>query len=319
VSGAVAIVNPRAGGGRGAKRWPAYEAAIGSKLGAIETLWTERPNHATELARQALRGGADLVIAVGGDGSVNEVVNGFFEDGIRLAPRARLAYVPFGTGGDLQRSLHLPTEPGAVAEALAGGGGFALDLARAKLLSHEGEPVERYFLNLLSFGMGGDVSIKAKKCFLTNLHGKAAFLYATFVVFCRYQGKTVRIRLDDGPSKEFFITNIAVGNGRYHGGGMLPCPGADLDDGLLEVTCIQKLTMWELIRDIGMLYSGDVYKHPKVERFAARKIVAESDDVTRIEVDGEALGRLLLEVQVMAGAIELAVPKGFAARSKRDE
>ena len=277
----------------------------------MATLWTQRPNHATELTREALRGGANLVIAVGGDGSVNEVVNGFFDKGVRVGAKARLAYVPFGTGGDLQRSLQLPTEPAAVADALAGGHVFPMDLAHAKLLSHEGGPIERYFVNLLSFGMGGDVSIHAKNNFLTNWGGQTAFFYATFAVFLGYRGKTVRIRLDDDPAREFFITNIAVGNGRYHGGGMLPCPGADLDDGLLEVTCIRKLTMWELIRDIRMLYSGKVYEHAKVERFAARKIVAESEDTTRIEVDGEALGRLPLEVNVLPAAIELAVPRGF--------
>lgn len=308
----VAIVNPRAGGGRGAKRWPSYEAAIRARLGEFETLWTERPNHATELARQALQSGAELVIAVGGDGSVNEVVNGFFDNGRPLENPARLGYVPFGTGGDLQRSLQLPVEPEAVADALAGGRTFPMDLAQAKLVSHEGKPVERYFVNLLSFGMGGDVSIHAKNNFLTRWGGQAAFFYATFAVFLGYRGKTVRLRVDEEPARELFITNIAVGNGRYHGGGMLPCPGAALDDGLLEVTCIRKLTMFELIRDIRMLYSGDVYKHAKVERFAAHKVVAESDDTTRIEVDGEALGCLPLEVAVLPQAIELIVPKGFS-------
>ncbi len=309
---AFAIVNPKAGGGRGAKRWPAFEAAISARLGNLETLWTERPNHAAELARQALEQGADIVIAVGGDGSVNEVVNGFFQQGRPVNPSARLAYVPFGTGGDLQRTLALPTKPEAVAASLAEGAVFPMDLAYARLISHEGRPVERYFVNLLSFGMGGDVSILAKNCFLTRWGGQAAFLYATFMVFLRYRGKTVRLELDDEPAREFFITNIAVGNGRYHGGGMLPCPGADIDDGLLEVTCIRKLTMWELIRDIRMLYSGDVYRHPKVERFAARRLRAESKDTARIEVDGEALGRLPLEISVLPQAIELIVPQGFS-------
>lgn len=311
----VAIVNPRAGGGRGARRWPAFEAAIRARLGAVETLWTERPNHATELARQAVAGGAELVIAVGGDGSVNEVVNGLFQDGRPLREDVRLGYVPFGTGGDLQRSLRLPTEPGLVAEALAAGHVWRMDLAMARLTGHDGRPVERYFVNLLSFGMGGDVSIHAKQNFLTRWGGQAAFLYATFAVFLGYRGKRVRLRLDDeAQARECFITNIAVGNGRYHGGGMYPCPGADLDDGLLEVTVIGYLSMWELIRDIRMLYSGKVYEHPKVERFAARRLGAESDEVTRMEVDGEALGRLPLDVSVLPGALRLAVPKGFEVK-----
>ena len=88
-------------------------------------------------------------------------------------------------------------------------------------------------------------------------------------------------------------------------------PGAALDDGLLEVTVIGYLSMWELIRDIRMLYTGRVYEHPKVERFAVRRLRAESEDLTRMEVDGEALGRLPLEVEVLPGALRLAVPAGF--------
>ena len=219
MSRVVAIVNPRAGGGRGARRWPAVEAAIKARLGAVETLWTERPDHATELARRAIDNGAELVIAVGGDGSVNEVVNGFFRDGKPIGEGVRLGYIPFGTGGDLQRCLKLPTEPEAAAAALASGASRSLDLARARLVGQQGEPVERYFINLLSFGWAA-MAIKAKRCFLTRWHGKAAFLYATFAVFLGYRGKRVRLRLDGADEgREFFITNVAVGNGRYHGGG----------------------------------------------------------------------------------------------------
>jgi YegS/Rv2252/BmrU family lipid kinase len=305
---AVAILNPRAAGGRTARRWPEFAAAIQGRLGALTTLETERPGHATELARRALEDGADTLIAVGGDGTINEVVNGFFADDKPVREEARLGYVPMGTGGDFQRTVQLPTEPAAVAETLAAGRVWPIDVGKIRLVGHDSAPVERYFVNLASFGMGGDVSIKAKNCWATRYDGKLAFLWATFAVFFQYGGKTVRLRLDDSPEQRTFtVTNVAIGNGRYHGGGMHPCPLAKLDDGLLEVTTIDRLNWFELIRDIRVLYSDNLYVHPKTRHFRAKRIVAESDEITRVEVDGEALGRLPLEATVLPQALPLVV------------
>ena len=306
---AVAILNPRAAGGKTARWWPRYASVIAGRLGGLETLRTERPGHATELARLALESGVETVIAVGGDGTVNEVVNGFFADDKPVRAGARLGYIPMGTGGDFQRTVQLPTDPQAAADCLAGGKVWPIDVGKIRLTGHDGEPVERYFVNLASFGMGGDVSIKAKNCWATKIHGKLAFLWATFAVFFQYGGKTVSLRLDDGAEQTFTITNIALGNGRYHGGGMHPCPLGKLDDGLLEVTTIDRLSMFELIRDIRVLYSENLYVHPKTKHFRARKVVAESEEITRIEVDGEALGRLPLEATVLPRALGLIVPQ----------
>ena len=286
------------------RRWPEYEAAISAQAD-VTTLLTERPNHATEYARGAARY-ADVVVAVGGDGTINEVVNGLLT---AESCGAKLAYIPMGTGGDFQRTVRLPVKPSEVAEVITSGQVYDIDAARARLVGHDGDAVERYFINLTSFGMGGDVSVRAKN-FLSPLSGQLAFLYATFAVFLRYRGKTVRLRLDDDPTEhEFFITNVAVGNGGYHGGGMHPCPRAVLNDGQLEVTAIERLNMFELIRDIRILYSDDVYQHPKTHHFRASRVVAESDEIVRVEVDGEAIGRLPMEITALPRALRLLVPR----------
>jgi len=286
------------------RRWPEYAAAIG-ELAKLDSHVTERPNHATELARGAARY-ADVVVAVGGDGTINEVVNGLLT---AEGNTAKLAYIPMGTGGDFQRSVQLPLKPAEVAQVVTSGQVYSIDAARARLLGHGGDAVERYFINLTSFGMGGDVSVRAKN-FLSPLSGKLAFLYATFAVFLGYRGKTVRLKFDEDPREhEFFITNVAVGNGRYHGGGMHPCPRAVLNDGQLEVTPIERLSMFELIRDIRVLYSDNVYVHPKAHHFRASRVVAESSDIVRVEVDGEAIGRLPMEITVLPRALGLLVPR----------
>ena len=302
---AVAVLNPQAGGGRARRKRAELERLLGEEIGQPEMLLTERPGHASALTRQALAAGADLVIAVGGDGTLNEVVNGFFDGGRAVNPAAALAVVPIGTGGDFQRTARLPTDIGEAVSRIARGKRRPIDAARLRLVGHDGRPVERWFVNLASFGMGGEVSIHAKRNFLTRVSGTAAFLWATFCVFLRYSGKTVRLALDDRPAEEFAVTNAAIGNGEYHGGGMRPCPRARLDSGELEVTVIDRLTMYEFLRSIPVLYSDDIYSHPKAHRFRARRIVAESDETVCAEVDGEALGRLPLEAQVVPAALDL--------------
>ena len=306
---AAVILNPRAAGGRAAKLWPKISQALDQRLGTVEPLFTERPDHATELTRQALARGYDLIIAVGGDGTANEVANGFLNDDEPINPTARVGFIPVGTGGDLQRTLGISSDVNEAAEAIATGVPWPIDLGKATLLSHEGKPLSRYFINLLSFGMGGDVSIRAKKNVFSGLSGKLAFLYATVAVFLTYRGKKVRVVLDGSPlPDELLIANIAIGNGRYHGGGMQPCPRAVMDDGLLEVTTIRQLGMFEFIRDLPVLYSDDIYQHPKVDHFRATRIRAESDEITRIEVDGEGLGRLPLEITVLPRILPVLVP-----------
>jgi YegS/Rv2252/BmrU family lipid kinase len=260
---AVAIVNPASGG-------PLARVLRG--LGNVETRQTQGPNHATELTRHLLREGFECVIASGGDGTVNEVVNGFFENGRPLNPDAAVAVLPLGTGGDFRRSLGVTTLDDAIA-AIETGNTRTIDLGRITYRDRTGESRTRYFANVVSFGMGGEVAARAKNP-LRVFGGKSAFLYATVEIFLRYKAKTVSLMLDGMPAGSHTILNIAIGNGRYHGGGMHVCPRASLDDGLLEVTVIDSLSMLELARDIKVLYSDDLYVHPKTHHYHARRIEA---------------------------------------------
>ena len=305
----VAIVNPRAAGGKAEKRLPEVSRCLGERLGSVEVFKTESSGHASRLARDALKAGADLIIAVGGDGTANEVVNGFFDNSQAVRPDACLGFIPFGTGGDLQRTLEIPSDVERAVDILAAAAQAPIDVGKAAFAGHDGAPLERYFVNLLSLGLGGDVAVRAKNFLSPLLGGKVAFLYATVAGLVRFRGKRVRLTLDEEPApSEFFISNIAIGNGRYHGGGMHPCPRAVMNDGLLDVTTIDYLTMLEFLRDIKYLYSDDIYRHPKARHFRARKIVAESDETTHIEIDGEALGRLPLEINLLPSSLRVVVP-----------
>jgi YegS/Rv2252/BmrU family lipid kinase len=309
---AVAILNPQAAGGSVRRRWPPYETAIRRRIPDLEVRWSERPWHAAELTQQALEQGAELIIAVGGDGTLHEAVNGFLGQGAPRNPLARLGYVPMGTGGDFQRTLQAPADPELTAAYLAEGRVAAIDVGSVRFLGPGDKTVsQRYFVNLLSFGMGGDVSVATKSNIFTRLNGKAAFLWATIQVFFRYPGKSVDLVFDDGETlHDVAITNVAVGNGQYHGGGMHPCPEASLTSGLLEVTIIDHLSWFELLRDLPVLYSDAIYQHPKVHQRRVHKLIARSADVTRAEVDGEAAGALPLEITVLPGVLPLVWPGG---------
>jgi len=305
-----AIANPYAAGGRAGKLWPRIQQQLLTRLGDVTVRLTDSAGHATSITRELLENGFDVIIAVGGDGTVGEVANGFLLDDQPIRTDAQLGILPIGTGSDFQRSLGIPSDLDEAVEILALGKPLAIDVGKAALVGRGGIEQQRYFVNLVSFGMGGAVAAGAKNT-LTVLGGKAGFLWATFKTMATYRGRRVEIELDaSGMPQSFFITNVAVGNGRYHGGGMHACPKAVLSDGFLEVTVIEYLKPFEVVRDIRLLYSDNLYRHPKIHHLRARRLVARSEEPTWVEVDGEPLGRLPLTIEVLPQRLPVLVSPG---------
>lgn len=304
-----AVVNPRAGGGNTARRWPQILLVLEQRLGSVTTRFTERSGDGITLARDLLKQGFDLILAVGGDGTINEVANGFLEEDEPIRPEACLAILPLGTGGDFPRTLGISSKFEEAVETVATGIPLRIDVGKASYVANDGSRERRYFVNVVSFGMGGDVAARAKN-FLRPLGGTVAFLWATLVTLLAYRGRHVRLELDGAQDRlPFFITNIAVGNGCFHGGGMHPCPMAVLNDGVLEVTVIDYLRFFEIVKDLPVLYSDNIYRHPKTHHFRARRIVAEADELARLEIDGEPLGRLPLEVTVLPERLPVMISR----------
>jgi YegS/Rv2252/BmrU family lipid kinase len=294
------IVNPRSASGRTAKEWPRVSRLLESQIGPVSARFTERQGHATRLARELLQQGADLIIAAGGDGTFNEVANGFIESDELVRPAASLAILPMGTGGDFRRSLGLSSRNGIKeAVSLLKGAPSMIDVGKIRFVNHRGSVEERYFINLVSFGMGGSVAARAKN-FLTPLGGKIAFLWATLLVLLAWRGREVTLRIDPGGKTSVHrVTDICVGNGQFYGGGMHPCPTAVMDDGVFEVTVIDYMNMFRLLGEIRVLYSGNIYRHPKTHHLRGVRIDAQADTPTFIQIDGEPLGRLPAEVTIL--------------------
>ena len=302
-----AIVNPRAADRRAERRWPELRPQMEAVLGALEVYQTTAPGHAIELTRKALGQGARTVIAVGGDGTVSEVVNGFFDGTQPVAAGVVLGIIPLGTGSDLCRTLGLPLEERAALEVIRRGATRRIDLESARFETLEGRPGQRLGVNITSFGMGGLVAARANRA-SKWLGGKALFQWTTLRTALTFRGNTVRLRLDGRELPPVKITNVAVGNAQFHGAGMWACPRAVVDDGLLDVTVFRYLTLLEIVGAFPRLYNGKIYEHPKVEFHRARRGEATAEEPAYLEVDGEPVGRLPLEITVLPQALTVCVP-----------
>ena len=293
---AVAIVNPRAG-----KRRTVYVPQD------AEILETQAPGHATELTRAAIKRGARTIIAVGGDGTINEVINGFFEDERAIPTEAALAIIPHGTGSDFSRILSLPRDDKLAAKVIQSGEKRFIDVMKVRYATPNGTQAVRYAVNVTSFGMGGAVAERVNRS-SKPLGPVLAFLTATVQTALSFPGKQVMLQLDDSKTLSMRITNVAAGNGQYHGAGMWICPGAIIDDGLLDVTIVRHLRWPELVRNIHVLYNGGILSHPKVESYRVKSLRAESHQTVLLEIDGEPLGQLPVEISVVPQAIRVFFP-----------
>ena len=306
MSNTVVIVNPNSAGGQTRRRWPRIEASIRDAMGEFRHLFTERPGHATELARGALRDGADLVVAMGGDGTLNEVVNGFFDGDTVVRPGAAFGVLPAGTGGDFPKTINWPIHLGDAAKALAAARPRPIDVGRLEYLDHDGTTKVRHFINVTSFGIGGlvDRYVNASS---KSLGGKASFFLSTVRASLAYKNARIRISLDDKPAEERTIYSVAVANGRFFGGGMKIAPDAATDDGMFDVVTIGNVGIGTMLLHSSKIYDGSHVKLPFVTVERARSVYAECENGEEVllDVDGEQPGRLPARFQILPAALHV--------------
>ncbi|HXU74512.1 MAG TPA: diacylglycerol kinase family protein [Polyangia bacterium] len=302
----VLVVNPQSAGGKTERRWPELRATIQEAYGSFEERFTRAAGDATEMTRKALRDGAELVVAVGGDGTINEVVNGFFDGEQAIAPKASFGIVPAGTGGDFIKTLGVPRDTFAAAASLKSTP-RAIDVGRLSYVRDDGSRAVRHFINIASFGIGGLVDRYVNQSSKT-FGGKVSFAVATLKAGAKYKNAAVRLVLDGGPAREGKIYNVAVANGRYFGGGMKVAPDAALDDGWFDVITLGDFGFSDLLLRGLDIYTGKHLKNPKVTVHRARKIEAAPVDGAAevlLDVDGEAPGRLPATFELLAGALQV--------------
>jgi diacylglycerol kinase (ATP) len=263
-------------------------------------MFSERAGHLTELARAAVDGGATLVVAVGGDGTLNEVVNGIATRDVELAT------IPLGTGMDFGRTYDLPRKFDGAVRAVLDGVPRTIDAGRVRYRAWDGTERERWFANVGSVGMSGAVAQRANGM-SKALGGRVTFFYALTRVFLEWENTEVTVTFDDG-ERRGKLHDVIVANGVWHGGGMMLAPDARPDDGLLDVVLIGDVSKLDFVTTAPKLYKGKHLGHPKVEALRTARVSVDSPEHLPIELDGEQVGTTPASFEVVPGALRVRVP-----------
>jgi diacylglycerol kinase (ATP) len=301
----VLIVNPRSANGTTGKNWTRIDQEIRRGLKTdLEVRFTERQDHATTLASEAIREGYERVVAVGGDGTINEVMNGFFEKGKLINPNAVLAVMSIGTGSDFVKTLEFPTTPFEAAERIRLGRVLTIDLGKCTFASLDGEQRSRFFINIADFGSGGAVVDKVNRT-TKILGGQISFLWGILTTLPMYKNKLTKYRVDDGPEEEKVLNTFIVANGRYYGGGLKPAPNAELDDGVFDIVSIGDVGFLEAVSSLGKFRKGTYLEIPKVTFSRGKNVVASSEEPQLVEMEGEVVGRLPARFEMLPKAMKI--------------
>jgi diacylglycerol kinase (ATP) len=301
------IINPNAAMGSVGKAWPRIEALAKDRLGSFQALPTAGPGDATNLTRRALLEGTEIVVCIGGDGTLNEVVNGFMQGGGPLRQDALLAFIPMGTGCDFIKTISMPRDANRIFDLILESRTRVIDLGLLRYQDHQGRPASRYFHNLTSFGLGGEVDERVNRT-TKALGGFVSFIWATLISLLRYDKKRVHLTVDNTFEQEVMTWNIAVANGQYHGGGMRVAPDAAVDDGLFHITIIGDLSLPQVFLNLPKLYNGKILEVKKVFSLTGKRIEAHSDQRVLLDVDGEQPGQLPVSIEIVPGSLHLVSP-----------
>ena len=296
-------MNPASGNGATGKRWPELARRAAALGLAGETLLSERPEHLIELAAQAARDGAELVVAVGGDGTLSETVNGLMLAG----GGPDVATIPLGTGMDFVRTYGIPTRFDDAVRTVLDGATRRIDVGRVSYLTWAGEAAVRYVVNVGSVGMSAAVAQRAN-AMSKALGGRATFFYALVRVFLAWRNTEIDVTLDEA-RRSARMHDVIVANGRYHGGAMRLAPEAEPDDGLFDVLMIGDVNKIDFVTTAPKLYRGTHLSHPKVDLVKAHTVAVDARERLPIELDGEQVGTTPARFEIVPSALRVRVPK----------
>ncbi|MBA2452225.1 MAG: diacylglycerol kinase family lipid kinase [Chloroflexia bacterium] len=292
------IVNPASGNGRGRKRWPRIADSLGKHGFNYEVVFTSGPNHASEIARDMAAGGAHTIVAVGGDGTVNEIVNGLLHNDIPVNDKTRLVVIPCGTGKDLGRTLGTGS-PEAAASALRANSTTLMDIGRIRFQTMEGHTETRYFANVADLGLGAEVAGRINHS-SKALGGLVTYLAAAVRTIISFQPREITV--DIGGDRVFHApaNMVVLANGQFFAGGMRVAPTASIRDGLLEMYILADVGKRALLTSL----LPRVYRGKHVGQHGVLHIRAGSAAILcpagmLMEMDGEQIGRSPIQVDVL--------------------
>ena len=308
---AFVVVNPRSGGGRTGRNWQEIEGALSAVYPSMSVAQTRKQGDATTLVRHALREGHHEIVAVGGDGTINEAVNGMFDASGAAPADSVFAFITSGTGGDFRKSFSIEAGTDAAIARLKRASVHAIDVGRVTCLSKRGGSTMRYFINIASLGLSGQIVDSVNRAQVAKLFGgQFTFAFHSAVGMLRYRNRTVRIMVDSAADEIATISTIAVANGQFFGGGMKVAPDAFVDDGLFDIVVLGGAPKGQSLAEMKLIYTGEHVTKPHVRVLRGKHVVVAPVAETRgrpvlIETDGEAAGRLPATFEILPRALNL--------------
>jgi YegS/Rv2252/BmrU family lipid kinase len=307
---AFVIVNPASGNGNTGRDWPKIRAALESVFPLMTVVESHARGEAARLVRAALKDGHLDIIAVGGDGTINEAVNGFFENGAAVSPDAVFGFVSSGAGSDFRRTFGIAGGYEAAIARLKQSRIRRLDVGRVACLSSRGEPVSRYFVNVASFGFSGRLVSRINRARFARLFGGGfARAFHTLGALIGWHPQRVRLITDAGYDEIAGIANVAVANGRWFSGGLRVAPQAEPGDGLFDIVVMGGTPRRHILQALRNIHSGTDLSNPSVRLVRASRLMAaptvDTHGAVTVETDGESAGLLPATFDILPSAINL--------------
>ena len=300
----VFVVNPASANGSTGRRWAeiAHRAARAGLEG--EALISTRPGEVTDLTARAVAAGARLVVAVGGDGTVFEAVNGLLREG--PSPEVELAIVPRGTGTDFVRTFGIPSDLDRALALARDGAIRTIDAGKATYVAWDGSPAEAFFSNFGGAGISGAIARRANAT-SKAMGGRLSFMWATLAVFAGWKSTELTVRADEEERAGRMFEVLAT-IGEYAAGGMRVTPDAAPDDGLFDVLLIGDVTKADFVRTFPKIYRGRHVSHPKIDVLRAATVTIEAAEPLPVALDGEQPGTTPVTFEIVPQALRLRVP-----------
>ena len=300
------IVSSRSGGGKARKDWPHIEQLLKDRRIDYTAALTDHAYHAIELAREAVRAGWRHLLVVGGDGAMHEVINGLYSQGEVSPSEVTVALIPVGSGNDWARFHRIPTDYAAAVDLVADAAAHTLvqDIARVDTRM-DGAAYCRYMVNVGGLGFDSEVCRRFDLAKERGHAGDKQYLKSLLTGFISYRCLQFRVSVD---GKEFFrgpAFSVALGLGRYCGGGMMQTPEAIPDDGLIDLTVVRKLPKLRFLAKVPSLLKGSIFRNKEVLHTRGRRIDVSAAPYSYMEVDGEAVGITPVHISVIPKGIQV--------------
>ena len=302
------IVNPNAGRRKGEKDWPEIARLFVEANIRYKSMFTQHRIHAIRMARKYVEMGYQNIIVVGGDGTMNEVVNGIFTQSKRPSNNITVGLIPVGTGNDWCRMFGIPYDYKSAIDVITGGKTFLQDVGWVKF-QQEGMEKNRYFVNMAGMGYDALVAEKKNKQKDQGKGGTLSYMLNIFSSLFSFKETMIEISVDGEDVLKAPVFTMNVGICKFNGGGMMQLPNAIPDDGILDMTVIKKLSRFKVVSSVAKLYDGSFTRMPQVKTFKGKSIVINSKPEVYMEADGESLGHSPFKFGIVPKSLKVIIGK----------